>query len=82
MPAFQSQGMSFLTTTAWDMNTDLPTVGIWGMLYGSVLLAVIGLAIAVPASLLLSVFMVFLAPKRVSMVLTISGFSPAASRLR
>ena len=69
VPAFQSQGISFLTTTAWDPNTTPPTVGIWGMLYGSVLLAVIGLVIAVPASLLLSVFMVFLAPKRVSAVL-------------
>ncbi len=70
IPAFQTQGLSFLTTTAWDINTDPPTVGIWGMLYGSVLLAVIGLVIAVPASLLLSVFMVFLAPKRVASVLT------------
>jgi len=70
IPAFQTQGLSFLTTTAWDINTDPPTVGIWGMLYGSVLLAVVGLVIAVPASLLLSVFMVFLAPKKVSSVLT------------
>jgi phosphate transport system permease protein len=69
-PAFQSQGMSFLTTTAWDPNTTPPTVGIWGMLYGSVLLSVIGLVIAVPASLLLSIFMVFLAPKGVAKVLT------------
>ena len=70
IPAFQSQGMSFLTTTAWDINTDPPTAGIWGMLYGSVLLAVIGLVIAVPVSLLLSVFMVFLAPKPVASALT------------
>lgn len=70
VPAFQTQGLSFLTTTAWDINTTPPTVGIWGMLYGSVLLAVIGLVIAVPASLLLSVFMVFLAPRGVAKVLT------------
>ena len=66
----QTQGLSFLTTTAWDMNTDPPTVGIWGMLYGSVLLAVIGLSIAVPASLLLAIFMVFLAPTRLASALT------------
>ena len=60
IPAFQSQGLSFITTTAWDINTDPPTAGIWGMLYGSVLLAVIGLVIAVPASILLSIFMVFI----------------------
>lgn len=70
IPVFQTQGMAFITTTAWDMNADPPTAGIWGMLYGSVLLAVIGLVIAVPAALLLSVFMVFLAPPRLSKVLT------------
>jgi len=40
------------------------------MLYGSVLLAVIGLSIAVPASLLLAIFMVFLAPTRLASALT------------
>jgi len=40
------------------------------MLYGSVLLAVIGLFIAVPASILLSVFIVFLAPRRLARVMT------------
>ena len=70
IPAFQSQGLSFITTTAWDINTDPPTAGIWGMLYGSILLAVIGLVIAVPASILLSIFMVFMAPKRLATALT------------
>ncbi|MBU6279875.1 MAG: phosphate ABC transporter permease subunit PstC [Actinomycetales bacterium] len=70
IPAFQSQGLAFLSTTAWDINTDPPTVGIFGMLYGSVLLAVIGLVIAVPASLLLSIFIVFLAPMKLSRGLT------------
>ena len=70
IPAFQSQGLSFITTTAWDINTDPPTAGIWGMLYGSVLLAVIGLAIGVPASILLAIFIVFMAPKRLASGLT------------
>ena len=62
IPVLQTQGLSFLTTTAWDINTDPPTAGIWGMLYGSVVLAIIALVIAVPASLMMSIFMVFLAP--------------------
>lgn len=70
IPAFQSQGFAFITTTDWDINTDPPTAGIWGMLYGSVLLALIGLAIAVPASILLSIFIVFLAPKKLATTLT------------
>ena len=70
IPVLQTQGLSFLTTTAWDINTDPPTAGIWGMLYGSVVLAVVALVIAVPASLLMSVFMVFIAPRRLASVLT------------
>lgn len=66
VPVLQTQGLSFLTTSIWSP----PDYGIWGMLYGSVFLAVIALVIAVPASLLLSVFMVFLAPKSVAKVLT------------
>lgn len=67
VPVLADQGIDFLTTTRWDSQANV--YGIWGMLYGSVLLAVIGLVIAVPASLLLSVFVVFIAPRRVSVVL-------------
>jgi len=70
VPVFQELGFSFLTTTAWDLNSDPISVGIFGMLYGSVLLAVVGLVIAVPASLLLSIFIVFLAPKKLASILT------------
>lgn len=66
VPVLQEQGLAFLTTSIWDP----PDYGIWGMLYGSVLLAVVALVIAVPASLLLSVFMVFLAPTGVAKTLT------------
>ncbi|HBJ73050.1 MAG TPA: phosphate ABC transporter permease subunit PstC [Actinobacteria bacterium] len=68
--AFQTQGLDFIFSTGWDINTDPPTAGIWGMLYGSVLLAVIGLVIAVPVALMLSIFMVFIAPRKLSSVLT------------
>lgn len=70
IPVLQTQGLSFLTTTAWDINTDPPTAGIWGMLYGSVVLAIVALVIAVPASLMMSIFMVFLAPRRLASMLT------------
>jgi phosphate transport system permease protein len=70
IPTIQDQGWGFIFSTAWDTSTNPPTVGIWGMLYGSVLLAVVGLVIAVPAAVLLSIFMVFMAPKRLATVLT------------
>ncbi|CAB4886401.1 MAG: phosphate ABC transporter permease subunit PstC [Actinobacteria bacterium] len=70
IPVLQTQGLSFLTSTAWDLNTDPPTAGIWGMLYGSVMIAVIALGIAVPASLMMSIFMVFLSPPKLASILT------------
>ncbi len=69
--AITTQGWSFLFTTEWKVDQgDEPVAGIWGMLYGSVLLSVIGLVIAVPVSLLLSVFIVFLAPRRLGRAMT------------
>jgi phosphate transport system permease protein len=70
VPVVGELGWGYLTTTAWDLTVTPPQVGIFGMLYGSVLLAVIGLVIAIPAALLLAIFMVFLAPPRLAKVLT------------
>lgn len=70
IPVLQTQGLSFLTTSAWDSFSDPPIYGIFGMLYGSILLSVIALVVAVPVSILLSVFMVFLAPRGVKRALT------------
>lgn len=68
IPVVQEQGLFFFTGSAWDPAAG--RYGIWAMVYGSILLSVIALIVAVPASLLLSIFMVFLAPRRVSAVLT------------
>ena len=70
IPVLQDQGLSFLTTTVWDSTGVPPEYGIAGMLYGSLLLAVIALVIAVPVSLFLAVFMVFMAPAKLSKILT------------
>lgn len=70
VPVLQELGFSYLTTTAWDLTLTPPEAGIFGMLYGSALLAVIGLVIAVPTALLLAIFMVFIAPPTINKVLT------------
>lgn len=70
VPVLQELGFSYLTTTAWDLTLTPPEAGIFGMLYGSALLAVIGLVIAVPTALLLAIFMVFIAPAAINKVLT------------
>lgn len=68
VPVVQEQGWSFFTTDAWDPGEN--RFGILGMLYGSVMLAVIALIIAVPVAILLAVFVVFLAPKKVAAIMT------------
>ena len=70
VPVVQDQGIGFLTTTIWDTTGVPPEYGIAGMLYGSVLIAFIALFIAVPVSMFLAVFIVFMAPIRVSKLLT------------
>ena len=68
IPVVQEQGIDFFITTEWDPGAN--KFGILGMLYGSVMLAVIALIIAVPVSILLAIFVVFLAPKRVAKIMT------------
>lgn len=70
VPVFQTQGLSFLTTTIWDTLGVPPEYGIAGMLYGSILIAVIAVVIAVPISIFLAIFMVFMSSQRVSKILT------------
>lgn len=68
IPVVQEQGIDFFITTEWDPGAN--KFGILGMLYGSVMLAVIALFIAVPVSVLLAIFVVFLAPARVAKIMT------------
>ena len=68
VPVVQEQGIDFFITTEWDPGAN--KFGILGMLYGSVMLAVIALIIAVPVSVLLAIFVVFLAPARVAKIMT------------
>ena len=68
VPVVQEQGIDFFITTEWDPGAN--KFGILGMLYGSVMLAVIALIIAVPVSILLAIFVVFLAPARVAKIMT------------
>lgn len=68
VPVVQEQGIDFFITTEWDPGAN--KFGILGMLYGSVMLAVIALIIAVPVSILLAIFVVFLAPTRVAKIMT------------
>jgi len=79
VPVLQSQGLAFFTTTEWLVSVDFlegegdtqeTRVGIFGMVYGSILISLLGLVIAAPTALLLAIFIVFLAPPKLSTALT------------
>jgi phosphate transport system permease protein len=69
---FTQQGLAFVTGSTWDNTTELGTFQIWPMLYGSFLNALLAIIFAVPISVLLAIFIVFIAPKKIARALTIA----------
>ena len=71
LPIIIHQGISFITGSEWSNIEGEESFQIWPMLYGSLFNAIIGLVIAVPISVLLALFIVFLAPKVLSKALVV-----------
>ncbi|KGA19048.1 hypothetical protein GM51_7265 [freshwater metagenome] len=67
---FSQQGLAFVTGSTWDNTTELGTFQIWPMLVGTIVVSILGLIIAVPASIAVAFFIEFMAPPRVSRVAT------------
>ena len=73
-PALQKEGFSFITGSTWIGGLDDPSLQvfqIWPMLYGSFLNALLAIIFAVPISVLLAIFIVFIAPRKIARALTI-----------
>ena len=67
---FTQQGLAFVTGSTWDNTTEQGTFQIWPMLVGTIVVSILGLIIAVPASIAVAFFIEFMAPPRVSRVAT------------
>ena len=67
---FTQQGLAFVTGSTWDNTTEQGTFQIWPMLVGTIVVSILGLIIAVPASIAVAFFIEFMAPQRVSRVAT------------
>lgn len=67
---FSQQGLTFVTGSTWDNTTELGTFQIWPMLVGTIVVSILGLIIAVPASIAVAFFIEFMAPPKVSRVAT------------
>ena len=71
-PAFESQGvLNFVFGAGWDNSTDPITMHIGPMLYGSFLVATIGVVFAVPMAISIAYFIEFIAPKALARGATI-----------
>lgn len=71
-PAFERQNiLEFAFGTGWDNTLDPAVFNIGPMLWGSLLIAAIGVAIAVPMAISIAYFIEFLAPKPIAKTATV-----------
>jgi phosphate transport system permease protein len=68
---FSQQGANFVTGNTWNGSTNPPVLQIGPMLWGSILIAIIGVIFAVPLSLATAYFIEFMAAKRIARVATV-----------
>lgn len=66
-PAFEEQGViPFITGAGWDTSTEPWITHIGPQLYGTLLIAAMATAIAIPMAISVAYFIVFLAPKKLA----------------
>lgn len=68
-PALEAQGFNFVLGSTWDASQIVFQIG--PMLWGSLLISIIGLIFAVPMSLAVAYFIEFMANKKVAKVATV-----------
>lgn len=56
LPALRYSGLSFFTDVTWQETTTTPRFGVLGMVYGTLVVGVIALAVALPVSVLCALF--------------------------
>jgi phosphate transport system permease protein len=70
-PAFESQGFDFIFGSTWDASPEVMKFQIWPMLWGSILISILGVMLAVPMSISIAYFIVFMANKKIAKGVTI-----------
>ncbi|MEN9607276.1 MAG: hypothetical protein RL605_1104 [Actinomycetota bacterium] len=70
-PALQRQGINFVLGSTWDASPDKVIFQIGPMLWGSLLISLVGLFFAVPMALAVAYFIEFMANKVVAKVATV-----------
>jgi phosphate transport system permease protein len=71
-PTFTSEGvLDFTFATGWNSVAEPPVFHLGPMLYGSLLIAAMGVVLAVPMAISIAYYIVFMAPKRFATVATV-----------
>ena len=71
VPTFAQQGVSFVTGSVWNGSVNPTVLQIGPMLWGSILIAVCGVLLAVPMSIATAYFIEFMAAKSIAKVATV-----------
>lgn len=71
LQTFIDQGWAFVTGSTWDATLAEPVFQIFPMLYGSVLVSLIGLVIAVPTSIAVAYFIEYMAARPIARIATL-----------
>ena len=69
-PALQEQGFAFVYGDKWEVSEDKTILQIGPMLYGSVLIALLGVLVATPLAVATAYMIVFILPKGLSKLST------------
>jgi phosphate transport system permease protein len=71
VPTLASQGIGFVTGSTWDAAATPAKLQVGPMIWGSILIAILGVIFAVPMSIATAYFIEFMAPKRFAAVATL-----------
>ena len=69
-PAFRRMGLSFFTTQVWRPDAEKPQFGVAALLYGTVVIALIAVILAVPVSMATALYITEYAPRSLRRPLT------------
>lgn len=70
-PALSQEGINFVFGSKWDDSVQPMVMQIGPMLWGSILLAILGVILAVPMAIALAYLIEFLAPKPIARIATL-----------
>ena len=68
--AFRTMGWRFFTTTEWSPDAEEPVFGVAALLYGTFVVSLIAVAIAVPVSIATALYIVEYSPRSMRRTLT------------